>query len=239
MSPFLKQAGIAPARFIGRHGFKVATHHALLLLLWLLLRLLLRPATRVHGVKVLHHGAHTAHLGPVVRELGGRGWRRHGHTRRHGTRDGLRHAHLALTLALSGTSLISCVARPHVNHALHQYLRLLAQLRLNGEQDHDEHHEDVDDVEALVLDAAVSGEVNDHAVYEVNAEQHAKRLRENLGDNGEAALVIVGIGHVVANDVDDQDGGHKPDGHVLHHVHHLALRVLVQLEHLLKEAAAG
>jgi len=44
----LKQAGIAPARFIGCHGFKV--HHGLLLLLLLLLR----PAARIHGIEVLH-----------------------------------------------------------------------------------------------------------------------------------------------------------------------------------------
>jgi hypothetical protein len=235
----LKQAGIAPARFIGRHGFKVtAAHHLLLLLRLLLLLLLLRSAARVHGVEVLHHAAHTTHLSPVVRKLRGRRWRRHGHARRHGPRDGLRHTHLALALALSGPSLISGVARPHVHCALHQDLRLLAQFRLNGEQDHEEHHEDVDDVEALVLDAAVSGKVNDDAVNEVDAEQHGERLRKNLGHNGQAALVVVGVGHVVANDVYDQYDGNETDGDVLQHVHDFALGVLVQPEHLLKEAAA-
>ena len=232
--PPLKEARVTPARFIRRHGLKV--HHWLLLLL-----LLLWPAAGVHGVKVLHHAAHGiphahAHLRPVVRELRGRRRRRHGHARRHGARNWLRDAHLALALALCGATFR--VARPHVYRALHQDLRLLAQLRLNGEQDHDEHHEDVDDVEALVLDAAVRGEVNDDAVDEVNAEQHAERLRENLGQNGQTALLVVGVGHVVPNDVNHDNGGYKPDGHVLHHVQDFALRVLVQLEHLLKEAAA-
>ncbi len=200
--------------------------------------LLLRPAAGIHGVKVLHHVSHAhAHLGPVVCELRGRRRRRHGHPRRHGARNWLRHAHLALALTL-GWALLCLVPRPHVHRALHQDLRLLAQLRLNGEQDHDKHQEDVDDVEALVLDAAIRGEVNNDAVDEVNAEQHAERLRENFGQNGQAALVIIGIRHVVANDVNDDDGGDKPDGHVLHHVQDFALRVLVQLEHLLKEAAA-
>ena len=215
--PLLKEAGIAPARFIGGHGL-IIHHRRLLLLLLLMLLLLLRATTRIHGVKVLHHAAHgtaNAHLGPVVCELRGRRRCRHGHARRHRARDGLRDAHLALALALCRAPLI---ARPHVHRALHQDLRLLTQLRLNGEQDHDKHHEDIDDVEALVLDAAIRGKVNDDAVNEVNAEQHAERLRENLGQKGEAALVIVGIGHVVANHVDHDDGGYKSDGHVLHHV---------------------
>ena len=42
----------------------------------------------------------------------------------------------------------------------------------------------------------------------------------------------------VTVDVDDQDDGNEADGDVLHHVQHLSLGVLVQLEHLLKEAAA-
>ena len=94
--PLLKEARVAPARFIGGHGLKI--HHLLLLLLLLLL---LRPAAGIHGVKVLHHVSHAhAHLGPVVCELRGRRRRRHGHPRRHGARDGLRHAHLALALSL-------------------------------------------------------------------------------------------------------------------------------------------
>jgi len=231
----LKQAGIAPARFIGCHGFKV--HHGLLLLLLLLLR----PAARIHGIEVLHHRARThahAHLGPVVGQLWGRRRRRHGNARCHGARDGLSHAHLTFALALSGATLIVPIARPHVHRTLHQDLRLLAQLRLNREQDHEEHHEDIDDVEALVLDAAISGKVNDHAVNEVDGEQHGKRLRKNLGQNGKAALVVVGVGHVVADDINDQDNGNEADSNVLHHVQHLSLRVLIQLEHLLKEAAA-
>ena len=93
-------------------------------------------------------------------------------------------------------------------------------------------------MEALVLDAAIRREVNDHAVDEINTDKHAERLRENLGQNCQTTFFIVGVGHVVANDVDDQNGGYEPDGHVLHHVQNFALRILVQLEHLLKEAAA-
>jgi len=73
-------------------------------------------------------------------------------------------------------------------------------------------------VEALVLDAAISGKVNDHAVNEVDGEQHGERLRKNLGQNGETALVVVGVGHVITDDVDDQDDGNEADGDVLHHV---------------------
>ncbi len=97
--PLLKEARVTPPRFIGGHGLEVTTHH-LLLLLWLLLLLLLRPAAGVHGVEVLHHAAHGAHLGPVAGQLRGRGWRRHGHARRHGARNWLRDAHLALSLPL-------------------------------------------------------------------------------------------------------------------------------------------
>ena len=83
-----------------------------------------------------------------------------------------------------------------------------------------------------------TGKFRTNAMNEVDGEQHGERLRKNLGQNGEAALVVVGVGHVVADDVDDHDDGNEADGDVLHHVQHLPLRVLIQLEHLLKEAAA-